>query len=381
MSQRLVDAKRALSRAEADALVERLADELSQHYGITEVELFLVDYRLAALLPLSGGDQVTKPGHPAWRSFDHQSEAMVDDVLFLPVTMRGNRLGVLRLAPVPDDDDEARGELADLATYLAHEVEAVRYSTDRYVMAARTRRLTLAAEMQWELLPGRSRHRPSFALAGQLEPAYAVRGDSFDWADDGHRLWMSAVNGSGEGIAAATLTSMATFALRNARRGGLPLADQAALADQAIYAHYRGDQSLAALLLDVDLATGIVTAVDAGSPQLLLLRGDEVSDVELEAQLPLGMFDGTIYRPQTFELEVGDRLFVVSDGVYEAANEAGGLYGETALTRFIRRSGRQAPLDAVRALLGELRAHVASDLADDAVVVCLDWTGPKVESQ
>ena len=51
-------------------------------------------------------------------------------------------------------------------------------------MAARTQRLTLAAEMQWELLPGRSRIRPSFSLAGQLEPAYAVRGDSFDWADD-----------------------------------------------------------------------------------------------------------------------------------------------------------------------------------------------------
>ena len=53
----------------------------------------------------------------------------------------------------------------------------------------------------------------------------------------------------------------------------------------------------------------------------------------------------------------------------------------SALTRFIRRSGRQAPLDAVRALLGELRAHVAGDLADDAVVVCLDWTGPKVDGQ
>jgi serine phosphatase RsbU (regulator of sigma subunit) len=130
-------------------------------------------------------------------------------------------------------------------------------------------------------------------------------------------------------------------------------------------------------LLSVDLASGVVTAVDAGSPRLLLLRGAEASDVELEAQLPLGMFDGTIYRPQTFELAVGDRLFVISDGVYEAANEAGGLYGETALTRFVRRSRRQSPLDAVRALLGELRAHVASDLVDDAVVVCLDWNGPK----
>ncbi|SNT65206.1 Serine phosphatase RsbU, regulator of sigma subunit [Asanoa hainanensis] len=377
MNERLVDVERALSRAEADAIVERLGDQLKEHYGITEADLLLVDYRLSALLPLAGGEAVTKPGHPAWRSFDHQSEVYDEPVLFLPVTMRGDRIGVLRLAPVAEDDDVARAELADLATHLAHEVVAVRGSTDRYLVAARARRLTLAAEMQWELLPGRSRSRPSFALAGQLEPAYAVRGDSFDWADDAHRLWLSAVNGSGEGIAASTLTSLATFALRNARRGGLDLADQAALADQAVYAHYRGEQHLAALLLQVDLASGVVTAVDAGSPQLLLLRGEEVSDVELEAQLPLGMFDGTIYRPQTFELAVGDRLFVISDGVYDALDQAGSRYGESALTKFVRRSRHRSPLDAVRALLGELRAHVSTDLVDDAVVVCLDWNGPK----
>ncbi|HEV7709387.1 MAG TPA: PP2C family protein-serine/threonine phosphatase [Asanoa sp.] len=377
MNERLVDVERALSHAEADVLVERLGEEVEKHYGISEAELYLVDYRLSSLLPLGGGEPLTHPGHPAWRSFDHQSEVFDDDVLFLPVTMRGDRIGVLRLAPVPGDDEAAHGDLARLAVSLAHEMAAVRGSTDAYLVAARARRLTLAAEMQWELLPGRSRTRPSFSLAGQLEPAYAVRGDSFDWADDGHRLWMSAVNGTGEGVAAATLTSLATFALRNARRGGLDLADQAALADQAVYAHYRGEQHLAALLLSVDLASGVVTAVDAGSPRLLLLRGEEASDVELEAQFPLGMFDGTNYRPQTFELEVGDRLFVISDGVFDAVNGTGGRYGETALTRFVRRSRRQSPLDAVRALLGELRAHVAADLVDDAVVVCLDWNGPK----
>ncbi|MEV4623736.1 PP2C family protein-serine/threonine phosphatase [Asanoa sp. NPDC049573] len=377
MNERLVDVERALAHAEADALVQRLSEEVEKHYGVTDVELFLVDYRLSALLPLGGGEALTHPGHPAWRSFDHQSEVFDDDVLFLPVTMRGDRIGVLRLASVPGDDEAAHGELARLAASLAHEVAAVRGSTDAYLVAARARRLTLAAEMQWELLPGRSRSRPSFSLAGQLEPAYAVRGDSFDWADDGHRLWMSAVNGSGEGVAAAMLTSLATHALRNARRGGLELADQAALADQAIFAHYRGEQHLAALLLSVDLDSGVVTAVDAGSPRLLLLRGEEASDVELEAQLPLGMFDGTIYRPQTFDLEVGDRLFVISDGVYDAANQTGGRYGDTALTRFVRHSRRQSPLDAVRALLGELRAHVSADLVDDAVVVCLDWNGPK----
>ena len=41
----------------------------------------------------------------------------------------------------------------------------------------------------------------------------------------------------------------------------------------------------------------------------------------------------------------------------------------------MRRSHAAAPLEAVRSLLGDLRAFVAGDLVDDAVAVCLDWTG------
>ena len=88
MNERLVDVERALSHAEADVLVERLGEEVEKHYGISEAELYLVDYRLSSLLPLGGGEALTRPGHPAWRSFDHQSVVFDDDVLFLPVHAR-----------------------------------------------------------------------------------------------------------------------------------------------------------------------------------------------------------------------------------------------------------------------------------------------------
>ncbi|MBF9127827.1 serine/threonine-protein phosphatase [Plantactinospora sp. S1510] len=373
MSDRVLAIRRCLAEAPADLLLERLGTELTKAYEITETELLQVDYRLAALVPLSGGEPVIGAGTPGWRCFDHQSEVLQDDALHLAVTMRGDRLGVLRLAPVPDEPDR-RIELAEVATALAHELVAVRPGTDRYAVGARTRRLTLAAEMQWELLPGRSRIRPSFSLAGQLEPAYAVRGDSFDWADDGQRLWLSTVNGMGEGVTASMLTCLGTNALRNARRAGLELADQAALADQAIYSYHQGVQHLSALLLELDLRTGVVTAVDAGSPRLLILRESEVIEQPLDDQFPLGMFDGTLYQSQRFELSVGDRLFVVGDGVSEATSRTA-QYGETALHRSVRRTRSLAPLEAVRSLLGDLRAFVGSDLVDDAVVVCLDWTG------
>ncbi|MGC4849753.1 PP2C family protein-serine/threonine phosphatase [Micromonospora sp. DT15] len=375
MSEPVDRARRALNETPADRLVGGIGDVLAQSYGITDVELYQVDYRIAELLPLGDDESITSPGHPAWRAFDHQSPILADGTAWIPVTMRGERRGVLRLSPVPDDRDVVAA-LAEVATALAHEVAAVSAGTDVYLAAKRTQRLTLAAEMQWDLLPGRSRIRPSFSLAGQLEPAYAVRGDSFDWSDDGERLWLSTINGTGEGVAASLLTSLATHALRNARRAGLSLADQAALADQAIYDLYRGEQHLSALLMELDLRSGMMTVVDAGSPRLVLLRDGDVTEQPLEAQFPLGMFEATDYHEQKFPLQRGDRVFVVSDGVVEATGQHM-RYGETALDRFLRRTGPMAPLDAVRSLIGDLRAFVSGDLVDDAVVVCLDWTGPQ----
>ncbi|MDG4756334.1 PP2C family protein-serine/threonine phosphatase [Micromonospora sp. WMMD710] len=375
MSEPVNRARRALNETPADWIVGGVADVLATAYGITDAELYQVDYRLSQLLPLTEGDPITGPGHPAWRSFDHQSPLLADDTGWFPVSMRGERRGVLRLSPVPNDP-AVLSELDEIATALAHELAAVSAGTDVYHAARRSQRLTLAAEMQWDLLPGRSRIRPSFSLAGQLEPAYAVRGDSFDWSDDGERLWLSTVNGTGEGVAASLLTSLATQALRNARRAGLDLADQAALADQAIYDLYRGQQHISALLMELDLRSGVMTVVDAGSPRLVLLRDGEVTPQPLEAQFPLGMFEATDYHEQKFALERGDRVFVVSDGVLEATGQDA-RYGETALDRFLRRTGPMEPLDAVRSLIGDLRAFVAGDLVDDAVVVCLDWTGPQ----
>ncbi|MET8148164.1 PP2C family protein-serine/threonine phosphatase [Actinoplanes sp. NPDC049668] len=369
MSDRLIAARRALTDAPADRIVECLAEALARDYAV-DIELLLVDYRLAALLPLTGGPPVRKPGEPAWRSFDHQSEVRDGEFGYLPVTGRGERMGVLRCHPGADSA-EARGELAEIATLLAHELQAAAAGTDRYTAAARTTRLTLAAEMQWELLPGRSRTGPSFSLAGQLEPSYAVRGDSFDWAEQDGRLYLSVLNGHGEGTSAALLTSLATYALRNARRAGLPLADQASLADQAVFAQHRGDRYVETLMLELDLNSGELLAVDAGSPRMLLLRDREVLDQPLEQQFPLGMFESSEYVPQSLALRTGDRLLIVSDGVFDAATGTS-RYGEAALHRFVRRAGSLAPLQAVRSLLGDLRAFVGGDLEDDAVAVCLD---------
>ncbi|HEX6345873.1 MAG TPA: PP2C family protein-serine/threonine phosphatase [Umezawaea sp.] len=382
---RLVRAERALRASPPHALLDVLDSVLRSDFDVAGSELLLADYRLNVLQPVTRLPHTAEPisirTSAAGRAFTAQRtllEPVPGDgvAAYVPVAVRGDRLGVLvvTLREVPGDG--ARRALEDLATALGHELVVAERDTDLYLRARRRERLSLAAEMQWQLLPGRGCAREEYSLGGQLEPAYTIGGDNFDWSASADHLTVTVSNGMGSGIQAALLTNLAISALRNARRAGLGLVDQACLADQAVYAQYGGAEHVATLLLRFELSTGRVGVVDAGSPHLLRLRDGRVELVPFEEQMPLGMFESTEYQEQDFHVEPGDRLVVVSDGVHTARSPRGGEYGATNLDRIIRDSRNLPAPEAARAIITELlEYHEGTDLLDDAVVVCLDWTG------
>ncbi|MET9458476.1 PP2C family protein-serine/threonine phosphatase [Streptomyces canus] len=389
--KRFLAVERALRTAAPHELLDTIRAVLIEQYGAEDVELFMADYSLSVLQPVSVLPYTLEPvsvhNSPAGRAFGaqrpHREEGRNGRTrLHLPVSVRGDRLGVLSLT-LSDGDAAHRweSELADIADVLGHEVVVAERDTDVYLQARRKDRLTLAAEMQWQLLPGRACSRPEYDLGAQLEPAYAIFGDNFDWSATADHLMLYVTNGMGEGIEASLLTNLAINALRNARRAGLSIADQAALADQAVYAHYRGHCYLSVLMFEFDLATGRASVVDAGSPQLLRLRGGTVERVDFDAQLPLGMFEETDYMAQDFHVEPGDRLVFVSDGVHAVASPRGEAYGEAALARAIHSTRLLPAAEVPRAILRELTGHRGEAMPDDdALIVCLDWRGrPKCE--
>ncbi len=205
-----------------------------------------------------------------------------DAVVHLPIAARGDRLGVLRLT-LPHVPDLALGaELWHAAELLGESLAVVLPLSDCLRATGPHPVAHPRREMQWQLLPARSYADTRLALAGQLEPAYSIAGDSFDWSFEGDVLWAAAVDGNGRGLTATLATTVAITALRNARRAGAPLADQ------ALYAQFGGERLVSTLLVEFDLRARVLRAIDAGSPQLLRLRGNKVTRLELEAQLPLG---------------------------------------------------------------------------------------------
>ncbi|MFJ4685332.1 PP2C family protein-serine/threonine phosphatase [Streptomyces sp. NPDC088789] len=381
--------ERSLREAAPHEIFDVIRSLIERRHHARAVELLMADYATTTLQPV-GVLPCARP--PLWvhdsapgRAFGAQEAYCVYDgpgatvTAHLPVSVRGDRLGVLSVTLEAGEKGLAADvleELQECADALAHEVVVAERDTDLFLKARRAERLTLAAEMQWQLLPGRSCARPEYSLGAQLEPAYAVFGDSFDWPSSADDLYLTVNNGMGEGIDAALLTNLTINALRNARRAGLNLSDQAYLADQAVYGQHQGSRYLSALLLRFHLPTGDVEIIDAGSPRIWRMRGGAVEAIGLEAQMPLGMFQDTTYVSQHFEVEPGDRLLFISDGVYDALSPSGEKYSFRALAASISATRLLPASQVPRAMLRELLGHRGPGPAvDDALVMCLDWHG------
>jgi serine phosphatase RsbU (regulator of sigma subunit) len=367
-----------LRAAPPDRLPEVVADHLRRQLSARRSEVLLGDLTLTGLWPVL--DESGPPGGSlALRCFG--SQRPVTDIsstgvnrVYLPMSAWGERVGVLLVETTLPAGSGLTEQLTVIADDLTVALLATGNNTDRYRRVTRRERLTMAAELQWELLPGRSLGDERFLLAGQLEPAYDVHGDHFDWALTSDRLTITVLNGFGDGMAAAQLTAAAVTAMRNARRSGANLVEQAELASDAIYGRNAGDAHTATLLLEIDLVSGEAETVDAGSPQAMIARAGEIRPVRLDQQLPLGMFGDTRYETQRFRLEPGDRLLVVSDGVHAAAPGGRPPYGESGLLSALRRTRLQPATEAVGTVMRSLREyHAGRDPDDDAVTVCLDW--------
>jgi len=304
----------ALAAAEADGVVEGLDAALRQHPGVRSCDVLLADLRMTVLEPVLGHEtgRLAVAGTAAGRCWGEQvavtERSAATQVVHVPLTVRGERMGVLRGVLDDDGSEGVVAVLSALAPLIGEHILVAGEVTDRYRRACRPQRLTLAAEMQWQLLPRRSVQAGAYRLAGQLEPAFAVRGDNFDWSQNGDVLTVTVTNGMGESVTAATLTTLAITAVRNARRAGLDLVDQAVLANEAVWAYHGGDQHVATLLLEVHLPSGRTRVVDAGSPQLWRVRVNHAEQIAFEPQLPLGMVEDTDYRAEELTLDDWLRL-------------------------------------------------------------------------
>jgi serine phosphatase RsbU (regulator of sigma subunit) len=292
-------------------------------------------------------------------------------VVRAPVTVRGDAIGVLELRVPQPPVPAVLTEVAEVAHAFGYVVVANRRYTDLFEWGQRTVPFTLAAEIQRRLLPGAfSCDADEFSLAGWLEPAATVGGDTFDYALDRETLHLSITDAVGNDVNAALLATVLVSSLRNGRRRGLDLLDQVRSANEALAAHSPTGAFVTGQAIRVDLDTGVVTLVNAGHPFPILLRGGEVREVELHIDIPFGIHPDHRFALQTVELQPGDRILFVTDGVLDR-NSA-----HVDVPAVLGRTLDHHPREVVRELSDAVIAATGGDLKDDSTVLCLDWRGP-----
>jgi len=293
-------------------------------------------------------------------------------LVLAPVTERGEAIGLLEMYLPTVPDRTVLAAIAQVAHVLAFVVIANGRHTDVFELEQRQVAFSLPAEIQRRLLPDSFTCEASaFTLAGWLEPAANIGGDTFDYSLGNNDLHLSVTDAMGHGVTSALIATLCVGSLRNTRRQRLGLLGQAAEANAALHGHARtlNEGFASGLLGRVDLRTGVITLVNGGHVPPLLLRAGVVRIVEVPVDLPFGMFAETRYRTTEFTLVKGDRLVFITDGMVERA--ASNLDLITA----IKETSDLHPREATRALADSAVKVSGGELADDATLMLLDWHG------
>ena len=326
----------------------------------------------AAVMPFDGG--------PAEQSVRTQTLMVLPPEVpdgewkvLAPVTERGEMIGLLEMCLPAEPSPEWCADIERTAHVLAFVVIANRRHTDLFEWSQRSTPFSLPAEIQRRLLPAAfTCEGGAFTLSGWLEPAASVGGDSFDYSVARNVLHLSLTDAMGHGVASALIATLAVGSLRNTRRLGGTLVDQAAAANLALFEHAEELETegfVTGLLGRLDLRTGVMTLVNAGHIVPFLARAGSVTRVELPVDLPLGLFADSGYRATDLPLEPGDRLVLVTDGMLERSAAALDLVAEVARVRELH------PREATRRLADNVLEVAGPDLADDATLLVLDWHG------
>lgn len=384
----------ALRAAQAadPASIPDIVETVASTFGATDIVVYLVDFGHATLeplpdrrahadLPMSESVATTMAG----RAFVSQQVTSVERPagirVWAPIVEGSDRTGVLALT-VPEVTEDVIQACEELGLFAGYLIATQSRFTDLYNLYRRRRSLSLAASMQWDLLPPLVLKTERLTVAGVLEPAYDVGGDCFDYALNNTVLDMAVFDAMGHGLQAALVASLAVGSYRHDRRENKPLQKMHTALDRALAQQFQGSVFATGLLARVELDTGMIRWTNAGHPSPILIRGGTaLRELHCEPAVPWGLaaITDTVGDPPmaTERLEPGDRVLFYTDGVVEAHLPGQEQFGVDRLVDLITQhsSGHQEAEEIVRHLVRAVLEHQGNELPDDATVVLFQWNG------
>ncbi|RLJ62667.1 SpoIIE family protein phosphatase [Sulfurisoma sediminicola] len=280
-------------------------------------------------------------------------------------------------------DVSGHDEIGRFATVFNRMLDELDAATAARIREAAARQaveseLKVALEIQRSLLPHVFPPFPDhseFELYAICNPALSMSGDFYDFfLLDENTLVLLIADVCGKGVPAAMFMAVARTTLRNLGRPGLSPAQVLEAANQALVAENEQGMFVTLFLAHYDLASGALRYAGAGHPPPCLVRSDgEVARLPSHGGL-FGVFAEARYEMGESRLEPGDALVLYTDGVTEAHDAGGTLYGEARLATLLQDAASQPAESICRAVVADVDAYRADGRQDDVTLLVLRRT-------
>ncbi len=271
------------------------------------------------------------------------------------------------------------GQLSEDVSDLAKEIDS-HLESIRAITAEKERigtELELAARIQAHMLPNvfpAFPNRREFDVYARMDPAKAVGGDFYDFflVDDDH-LCILIADVSGKGVPAALFMMASQIVLSNNAKSGKSPAQILTDANAAICANNREEMFVTVWLGILEISTGKVTAANAGHERPALTRDGRFTLLSDRHGLVVGAMETAKYTEYEFYLKPGERLFLFTDGVPEATDAAGAMFGTDRMLDALNADPAASP----EQILNNVRAAVdgfvqGAEQFDDLTMLCLE---------
>ncbi|MDF2692866.1 MAG: hypothetical protein K0S65_1249 [Labilithrix sp.] len=290
--------------------------------------------------------------------------------MFAPMIDRGEVLGIIHVAAAENRPAFSTADLEllnGMAATAAMMLQNARMHDETLLRDRLKYDLELAAKIQKSFLPREVISVEGLELFAEYRAAYTVGGDFYDvfWVGE-DKLAVFVGDISGKGIAAALLMARISSELRVAALAHVEPASVMTAMNEAILASDQPELFFTAVYLTFDVKTGEVNLANAGHPTPYWCRpGKPIEPITGGASSAIGILDDPGFTATSFHLGHGDSLVLYTDGVVEAANARGHLYGSERLETCLAGVTSTRPNDIAEGILRSVEEYAMDTAVSD----------------
>ena len=293
----------------------------------------------------------------------------------VPLIYKGKVIGVLDVEHTRTNyfNEDHERAMTTLSAQIAISIEnAQLYQRVANQEQRLERDLAMAREVQLRLLPPVKPQHKHAEFSTRFIPARTIGGDIYDFVRyDANRSAVVLGDVSGKATAAALYAALVSGIMRSAASRLLSPSELLESLNDSLQERKVDSQYVVMLYSLWNDENRTLQIANAGATQPLFCRNGEVDTVHAEG-FPLGMFPNVKYEEFSLSTQPGDSLIFFSDGITDAQNMNGDMFGDDRLKFVVKKNAQKSASKIADAILSEVAKFQGErERFDDETVVVL----------